>query len=217
MDTVELPAYKTTIRNICQLNWSMLDGSDLVLVAWAYYYFSIQFRENLEIAVSRDPDDEKLQQLWTEECNTPNLSPWPGVAGSDERMNHDEFMRRTLMLAPIDDATRTELTLIGETYLRTVRGHSDRSRAMSIASYEDGGLESVFRAILTAPNWSGPVLAAFHHFLSEHIRFDSDPEQGHGALSRHMAPEDSILPLWEEFRTLLTRSVPKLARGSFVA
>ena len=54
---------------------------------------------------------------------------------------------------------------------------------MALASYEDGGLERVFRAILTAQHWNDPVLQAFKHFLSEHIRFDSDPEQGHGALA----------------------------------
>lgn len=211
MDIIETSRYKLVIRDICQLDWPALDSAELVAAAWAYYHFSVQFRENLEIAVGRHPDDEKLLHLQSEECDTSNLSPWPGVAAVGERMNHDEFMLRALTLAPIDDAERAALTLVGETYLRQSRSFSDQSRAMSIASYEDGGLESVFRAILTAPCWDGPVLQAFYHFLSEHIRFDSDPDQGHGSLSRHMAPDDRVLPLWEEFYTLMIRSVPRLA------
>jgi hypothetical protein len=33
------------------------------------------------------------------ERDTDNLSPWPGVAKAGEKMNRDEFMRRTLELA----------------------------------------------------------------------------------------------------------------------
>jgi hypothetical protein len=51
-------------------------------------------RENLEIARRLYPNDTKLQQLEREECNTDNLSHWPGVASAAEKMNHDEFMRR---------------------------------------------------------------------------------------------------------------------------
>ena len=39
--------YQKVIGNICNLNWSRLAHADLVNVAWIYYYFSIQFRENL--------------------------------------------------------------------------------------------------------------------------------------------------------------------------
>ncbi|MBV8613446.1 MAG: hypothetical protein JOY66_06690, partial [Acetobacteraceae bacterium] len=81
---------------------------------------------------------------------------------------------------------------------------------LSISSYEDGGLERVFRAFLTSRSWNGPLLRAFHHFLTEHIRFDSDEEKGHGALSRHLAPDDRILPLWAEFKQLLVLSAPRL-------
>jgi hypothetical protein len=85
------------------------------------------------------------------------------------------------------------------------------ARAQSIASYEDGGLELVFRAMLKTPQAQTPLLRAFRHFLSEHIRFDSDPEQGHGALARHLRPDDRILPLWVGFRDLLVGCVPALA------
>jgi hypothetical protein len=91
-----------------------------------------------------------------------------------------------------------------------VRQHDAVAKAMSIASYEDGGLEAVFRAILRAPNWNSPLLQAFRHFLKEHIRFDSDPEQGHGALSRHMDPDDRVLPFWNSFLQLLVASAPQL-------
>ena len=87
-------------------------------------------------------------------------------------------------------------------------------RALALASYEDGGLESVFRAMLTAPKWNDPLLQAFKHFLVEHIKFDSDPEQGHGALCRHLPPDDRVTPLWEEFRKMLVKAAPRLARSS---
>ncbi len=57
-----------------------------------------------------------------------------------------------------------------------------------------------------------PLLRGFRHFLSEHIRFDSDPAQGHGALARHLRPDDRILPLWRAFRDLLIACVPTMAR-----
>jgi hypothetical protein len=85
------------------------------------------------------------------------------------------------------------------------------TNAMALASYEDGGLEKVFGAILTARKWNGPLLGAFKHFLSEHIRFDSDPNQGHGALCRHLTPDDRILPLWLEFKDMLISAAPSLA------
>ena len=72
--------YPRVIEEICQLDWQGLAPDDMVSVAWAYYYFSIQFRESLKAARSLYPQDEKLMQLEQEECDTPNLSPWPGVA-----------------------------------------------------------------------------------------------------------------------------------------
>ena len=210
MGTTERCKYEAVIDGICDLNWGGLSQNDLTAAAWAYYYFSIQFRENLVIARQLRPDDEKLQQLEREECDTSNLSPWPGVVAPGERVNHDEFMRRTLLLQPIGARERGYLEATGQAYLDVVRGLDPDPRALSIASYEDGGLEKVFTAFLQAPRWDGPLLQAFRHFLTEHIRFDSDPEQGHGALSRHMPLDDSILPLWEAFRTLLITAVPAL-------
>jgi hypothetical protein len=68
----------------------------------------------------------------------------------------------------------------------------------------------VFRAFLQARHWDGPLLQAFRHFLTEHIRFDSDPGQGHGALCRHLTPNDSVLPLWTAFRDILVEAAPGL-------
>jgi hypothetical protein len=68
----------------------------------------------------------------------------------------------------------------------------------------------VFTAMLTAPEWDGPLLQAFKHFLTEHIRFDSDPEAGHGALCRHLKPDNRILPLWGAFYDMLLDGVPEL-------
>jgi hypothetical protein len=112
-------AYPKVIDGICQLDWRGQNTEAMVSVAWAYYYFSIQFRENLEIARKLYPEDIKLQQLEREECNTANLSPWPGVATDGEAMNHDEYMRRTLALLPIPSERAAHLTAIGRRHART--------------------------------------------------------------------------------------------------
>ena len=215
-DVVKGFAYQEVIDDICDLNWSGLAQEDLINVAWAYYHFSVQFRENLEIARSLYPSDERLLELDRGERDTDNLSPWPGVAAVGERMHHDEFMRRTLELTTISEDRKRSLAAIGQAYLTRVRAIDDNSRAMALASYEDGGLERVFRAMLTAQHWNDPGLQAFKHFLSEHIRFDSDPEQGHGALCRHLTPDERVMPLWAEFKEMLIETVPQLTRSHLV-
>jgi hypothetical protein len=202
--------YAGVINDICNLNWSRISEENLISIAWVYYYFSVQFRENLEIACELHPDDLRLKELDRGERATDNLSPWPGVAGRGERMNHDEFMRRTLGLTPIEESERDRLTRIGQSYLATVRALDRTSRALSIASYEDGGLEKVFRSILKAPRWEATLLQAFRHFLLEHIRFDSDPDAGHGALCRHLWPDERVLPFWVAFESMLLAAVPQL-------
>ena len=204
-------AFEAVIADIGNLRWAELGSDELINVAWAYYYFSIQFRENLEIARKLLPDDDRLLDLDHGERDTDNLSPWPGVAKPGEKMHHDEFMRRTLTLAAIAEDRRSALSALGQAYLEKVRGMDDMTRAVSIASYEDGGLETVFGAMLTAPNWSGPLQGAFKHFLAEHIRFDSDPDAGHGALARHLKVDDRILPLWTDFHQILIEAAPALA------
>jgi hypothetical protein len=204
--------YPRLIDQICKLNWHLLTREELMSIAWVYYYFSVQFRESLEIACSLFPNDDRLRELDHGERNTDNLSPWPGIAHLGERMNHDEFMRRTLGLTLINDHRRTELEAIGSSYLAQVAKIDRVIRATSIASYEDGGLETVFRSILKANDWNAALLQAFKHFLTEHIKFDSDPEHGHGAICRHLAPDDAIVPLWAAFHTMLVAAAPALAQ-----
>jgi hypothetical protein len=211
MDNVIIPQYKLVVAEISGLQWTALDAQDLTAVATAYYYFSIQFRENLLIAAAMFPEDEKLQHLTAEECDTANLSPWPPVAAPGERMNHDEFMRRALLLSPLPPDAMDTATAAGLAYLQKSRDYAPEIRALSIGSYEDGGLEAAFRAMLTATEWDTPALRAFQHFLVEHIRFDHDPDHGHGALARHLQPDDRVLPLWEDFRDLLISAVPRLS------
>ena len=148
LSDVELPkaSYEQVIDEICNLNWANLSDEDVIRVAWAYYHFSVQFRECLEIAREMYPEDERLLQLDHGERNTDNLSPWPGVAAVGEKMNHDEFMRRTLELAKIPEIGRIVLSDIGNKYLKTVRAIDSNIRALALATYEDGGLERVFRA-----------------------------------------------------------------------
>jgi hypothetical protein len=201
-------AFPAVIDEIFQMRWEMLDACEVMQVAKAYYYFSIQFRENLEIACRLRPGDALLQKLSEGECDTDNLSPFPEVCAAGEKLNHDEFMRRLLTLQPIE--CDQALTLLGEAYLEQTRGLDDHARAASIASYEDGGLSRVFGAMLRAPEWHGAGPGAFRYFLEEHIRFDTDDGEGHGTLSRHLAVDDAILPLWTAFRDLLLAAAPRL-------
>lgn len=203
--------YPPVIEEICGLDWPALDKAQLSAAAWAYYYFSIQFRENLLVALALYPEDQQLTRLAREECDTDNLSPWPDVSGAGEKLDHDEFMRRVLNLSPIDPDVRNTIVDAGQRYLDRVRKLNDRIRAMSIASYECGGLERVFTAMLQGRHWDTPLLEGFRHFLVRHIGFDADPNEGHGALIHHLVPDDGIRPLWVEFRDLLLVAVPRLA------
>jgi hypothetical protein len=194
------------VAGICRLDWKNLSKDRLIDVAWAYYFFSIQFRENLRVAREVYPDDAHLAELETEECNTSNLSPWCGVAAEGECMDHDEFMRRTLALRSIAPECCAVLCAHGNAYLAAVRGSDPVSRALSIVSYEGGGLERVFRAMLTAPEWADPLLAAFRHFLLRHLELDDH----HGELVEHLKPDRRTAPLWLLFRDLLVNCVSDL-------
>ncbi len=204
-------ADEDAVARICDLDWRNRSEDDMVAVAWSYYYFSVQFRENLEICCDFYPDDPELSRLKAEECNTSNLSPFPGVALEGEKMNHDEFMRRTLELFPVAVREREKLETYGEEYLAEIRNMPAMSRALSMASFEDGGLERVFKAMLRAPAYENPLLEAFRFFLTSHIAFDSDENAGHGSLSRHLVPDENIVAIWDAYGVLLQKAVPALA------
>jgi len=202
-------AFERVIDRICDTPWHTLDRAELLRVATVYYYFSIQFRENLEVACALYPKDAALAELRRGECDTDNLSPWPEIAEPGERLDHDEFMLRLLRLEDVRFDDR--LALIGRRYLDHVRALGDDARAASIASYEDGGLTRVFQAMLRAREWHGAGALAFRFFLEQHVLFDSDEGGGHGALSRHLALDDRVLPLWAAFHDLLVAAVPRFA------
>src|SRR5262245_22193859 len=122
--------FHSIIDSIDQMNWESLTSDDVMRTAKAYYYFSIQFRENLAIACQLYPNDTKLQELWDGECDTANLSPWPGIAKVGEKMNHDEFMRRLLGFHPI--GADAAIGRAGARYLIGVRAVMPEVRAMSI-------------------------------------------------------------------------------------
>ena len=84
------------------------------------------------------------------------------------------------------------------------------TRAASIGTYEDGGLETVFTAMLRAEHWDTKLLQAFRHFLEKHISFDSDVEGGHGAMVRHLAVSAEVCDIWSAFRDLLVEAAPAL-------
>jgi hypothetical protein len=213
-DQVAAPSYRSrfafedVIDRICAMPWERLSGEEILRVAKAYYFFSVQFRENLELACELWPRDPKLEALHRGECATDNLSPYPGVAAQGEKLDHDEFMRRLLAMQPVDADGVIEG--IGRAYLDQIRALRPAARAVSIASYEDGGLSRVFSAMLRAPEWRGAGQEAFRFFLEQHIRFDTDDAGGHGSLSRHLVPNDDILPLWKAFAELLAAAAPRL-------
>ena len=208
MKVETLNRYETIINEIDQLNWRSLTTKELMAVCRGYYYFSNQFVQAVYIACELYPDDRKLIELRGGECDTDNLSPYPCIAEVGERMNHDEFMRRVIELSTLDQPTRDRVDNLGREYLARVDQMDPMTRAMALSSYEDGGLETVFRAILTAPDWDEPSLGAFRHFLVEHIRLDSGE---HGSLCRHLVADDRILPLWTAFRDLLVGAAPRLS------
>ena len=119
-------SFTRTIDDICQLPWSVLSEQECVHAAWAYYYFSVQFRETLKIARQLHPADEKLLDLEQAECDTDNLSPWPGVAMAGEKMDHDEFMRRSLALGSIPATTQAQFDEHGQHYLALNPGNEHR-------------------------------------------------------------------------------------------
>lgn len=209
------PCYLAIVDRICDMQWSILTEDEILRVAQAYHYFSVQFRENLDIACRLYPDDADLKSLHVEECDTANLSPWPGVAEPGEKLDHDAFMDRLLRLQPTDGMG--DLKAAGEAYLTTVRGIDDLARAKAIASYEDTGLSSVFSAILRAPRWDGPALRAFQHFLLRHVEFDTADDSGHGLLARNLVPDDTITPLWSAFEDILNQAVPRIATSEWRA
>ena len=201
--------YRKVIDEISSFNWRGLERKELLRVCRAYYYFSMQFVEAVHIACDLFPSDQNLIALREGECDTDNLSPYPGVAQKGERMNHDEFMRRVVESASLDQAGRDRVDALGREYLAEVSPVDPLTRAMALSSYEDGGLEAVFRAMLTAPDWSEPSLGAFKHFLVEHIKLDSG-DGSHGSLCRHLVADDRILPLWVAFKNLLIAAAPRL-------
>ena len=64
--------------------------------------------------------------------------------------------------------------------------------------------------MLQAPHWEDPLLQAFRHFLEKHIEFDSDVENGHGGLCRHLPPNNRVFELWAAFKESLVRAAPTL-------
>src|SRR5208283_3032112 len=200
--------YHAVIDEIGNLNWSVLTRDELMAACCAYSYFSVVAVSLNHIHCVLYPSDRKLIELREGECDPDNLSPSPGIAKKGEKMNHDEFMRRVVAMSSLEQATRDKVDNLGRAYLAEAHQFDPVTRAMSLSSYEDGGLEIVLRAMLSAPDWDEPSLGAFRHFLVEHIRLDSGE---HGSLCRHLVADDRILPLWSAFRDMLVAAAPRLA------
>ncbi len=208
MTVASLNRYHAVIDDMCNLKWSALNREELMAVCAAYYYFSVQFVEAVDIACGLYPSDRKLAELREGECDTANLSPYPDIAADGEKMDHDEFIRRAAAMSSLDPVERDRVDKIGHAYLEDVHRMEPLVRAMSLSSYEDEGLPRVFSAMLQAPDWDEPSLGAFRHFLVQHVALDSN---SHGALCRHLVADDRILPLWTAFQNLLVDAAPKLA------
>lgn len=203
-------AYQDVIKSICALDWSGLSQEGLTKIAYVYYFFSVHFCETVGLARILYPNDERLEELDRGERNTDNLSPYPGVVEANERVDHCEFMRRTLELTPVELGERLRLESIGNAYLILTRPLDPATRAVSLPTYEDGGLEQVFRSILRARHWDTPLLGAFKHFLEGHVALDSDPEHGHGSLCRFLEPNAKVFDLWTAFAQMFVEAAPEL-------
>ena len=55
--------YQAVVTEIGDLNWSALSREELMAVSCAYYYFSVQFVEAVEIACRLFPLDRNLIEL----------------------------------------------------------------------------------------------------------------------------------------------------------
>ena len=55
--------FHSVIDGICSMAWDDLDSDEVMRVATAYYFFSVQFRESLEVARERHPNDEKARRI----------------------------------------------------------------------------------------------------------------------------------------------------------
>jgi hypothetical protein len=98
-------AFEGVINQICRMPWAKISNHEVLKIAKVYYYFSVQFRENLAIACLLYPRSENLQKLYREECHADNLSPFPGITAVGERINHinhDEFLKK---ITPITDSS----------------------------------------------------------------------------------------------------------------
>ena len=156
--------YQRVIDEIGNFNWRGLERNELLMACRAYYYFSKQFVDAVHIACDLYPSDQNLIGLREGECDTDNLSPYPGIAEKGEKMNHDEFMRRVVEFASLDQAARGRVDDLGREYLAEVSRMDLLTRAMALSSYEDGGLEAVFGAMLKARDWNEPSLGRVQAF-----------------------------------------------------
>jgi hypothetical protein len=112
--------YQRVIDEIRNFNWRGLKREELMIACRAYYYFSRQFVDAVHIACDLYPSDENLISLREGECDTDNLSPYPGIAEKGEKMNHDEFMRRVVESASLDQTARERVDNLGREYLAEV-------------------------------------------------------------------------------------------------
>ena len=62
------PNTDQAVANIVNRDWRNLSEAEMVSATWAYYFFSVQFRENLEIATDFFPEDNNLRKLLGEEA-----------------------------------------------------------------------------------------------------------------------------------------------------
>ena len=190
-------AFESVIDGICAMPWERLSGDDILCVAKAYYFFSIQFRENLEIACGLRPRDANLRSLRQGECDTDNLSPYPGVTAPGERLDHDEFMKRLLAMQPLD--ADSFIGNLGRAYLGRVRdmapmarGHQHRQ--LRGRRLEPGVCGDAARARLAGAGAAGvPLFPRTAHPLRHRRQWRAwQPQPSPAAQRQHPAAMDRI-------------------------
>ena len=193
------------------MNWRRLSIGELIDVAWAYYFFSIQFRENLLIARELLPDDAQLEQLGSRRKGYGQFISLSrgcrrrGASGS-RRVHAESVVADADRRASAAIASRRSARLISAKSAPLTVGQGPRaSRAM-----RTGVLRKCSGACCRPRIGRIPCSQGFKHFLEKHIEFDSDVENGHGGLCRHLPPNEGVRELWTAFKESLIQVAPAL-------
>ncbi len=194
--------YKAIVQRIRGLDWRKLSTCELEMLMILSAYSAKEFAESLRIALKLYPDNPKLNEMAGGEIATENIS----FGDYNQKGDHVDFLEHFIVKYKISELY-PEANKAGELYLSQVRLLSDSVRAMSVFSRENE-LPKIFELILEARDWSKPILTAYKHYLTEHIRLDT-MEGGHAELLSDFIVTNDV-KVFYKIRLDMYRCVPKL-------